>query len=213
MNTDFEKLKITDDEFAAVKIANSADRPNAMSTYGGAKKSAQDVKAMFDKAPELLMSKHNALVEAVVGKANALDAAEKERDDAEKERDDAEKERDAAEKERDAAELSREAAERIREERISGRLGDSGSVTLLASNWSSANAQTVTIEGLREDDMVIFYPSTADEREYCGLYGVFISPVSNGNSFIATARAIPAGDISLRYYVIRGSLPEIEEAE
>ena len=206
MNTDFEKLKITDDEFAAVKIANSADRPNAMSTYGGAKKSAQDVKAMFDKAPELLMSKHNALVEAVVGKANALDAAEKERDDAEKER-------DAAEKERDAAELSREAAERIREERISGRLGDSGSVTLLASNWSSANAQTVTIEGLREDDMVIFYPSTADEREYCGLYGVFISPVSNGNSFIATARAIPAGDISLRYYVIRGSLPEIEEAE
>lgn len=66
MNTDFEKLKITEDEFAAVKIANSADRPNAMSTYGGAKKSAQDVKAMFDKAPKLLMGKHNDLVDGVV---------------------------------------------------------------------------------------------------------------------------------------------------
>lgn len=66
MNTDFEKLKITDDEFSAVKIANSADRPNAMSTYGGAKKSPADVKRMFDKAPELLVGKHNALVDGVV---------------------------------------------------------------------------------------------------------------------------------------------------
>ena len=65
MNTDFEKLKITEDEFAAVKIANSADRPNAMSTYGGAKKSPADVKRMFDKAPELLVGKHNELTEVV----------------------------------------------------------------------------------------------------------------------------------------------------
>ena len=113
-----------------------------------------------------------------------------------------------AESERVEAEEKREEAERVREKRISGRLGDGGSITLLASKWSSSNEQTVTIEGLREDDMVIFYPSTANEREYCGLHGVFVSPVSNGNSFTVTARATPKGDISLKYYVIRGSLPE-----
>ena len=92
--------------------------------------------------------------------------------------------------------------------KLAGRIGDSGSVTLAASKWSSNNEQTVTIEGLREEDMVIFYPFTANDREICGIHGVFISPVSDGNSFTVTARATAKGDISLKYYVIRGRLPE-----
>ena len=108
-----------------------------------------------------------------------------------------------------SAEEEREAAERIREERISGRLGVSCSVTLSKSKWSAANAQTITIAELCDDDMVIFYPSTADDREYCGYYGVFVSPDSVGGAFTVTARAKPADDIALKYYVVRGKLPEV----
>ena len=92
--------------------------------------------------------------------------------------------------------------------KLSGRVGDSGSVTLATSKWSSDNAQTIAINGISDDDMVIFYPASANDREYCGLYGVFVSPESDGNSFTVTARATPKGDISLKYYVIRGRLPE-----
>ena len=219
MNTDFEILKITEDEFAAVKIANSADRPNAMSTYGGAKKSPADVKRMFDKAPELLVGKHNALVEAVISKKNALDAAETGRESAEAERKNAEHERQMSEESRNEAEANREQAREAFENdvnarldnqdaKLSGRLGEGGGVTLLASEWTSDNAQTVTVAGLREEDIVIFYPATADDREYCGYYGVFVSPESEDGAFTVTARAKPAADITLRYYVIRGKLPE-----
>ena len=106
------------------------------------------------------------------------------------------------------AEFAREEAERIREKRISCKLGEEGSVTLTASKWSSDGVCTVILNGLADDDLVIFYPATATDREYCGYYGVFVSPESEGGAFAVTARAKPAADIALRYYVIRGKLPE-----
>ena len=148
---------------------------------------------------------------------SAVETAEAGRADAETARCSAEEEREAAEanreQERENFENSVNARLDEQDAKLAGRLGESGSVTLFASKWSSANVQAITITGLRDDDMVIFYPATADDREYCGYYGVFVSPESEGGAFTVTARAIPAGDISLRYYVIRGSLPEIEEAE
>ena len=92
--------------------------------------------------------------------------------------------------------------------RLAGRLGKGGSVTLLASAWSGENTQTVSVGDAGDDDMVIFYPSTAAEREYCGLYGVFVSPESENGYFTVSARAKPESDISMRYYVMRGRLPE-----
>ena len=94
------------------------------------------------------------------------------------------------------------------EERLAGRLGKGGSVTLKASAWSGENTQTVAAGDVSDDDMVIFYPATADDREYCGLYGVFLSPESVDGYFTASARAKPVSDISLKCYVIRGRLPE-----
>ncbi len=119
-----------------------------------------------------------------------------------------ESERCRAEDSREEAERGREEAERIREKRISARLGGGGALTLSSSEWSSANAQTITVNGLSDDDMVIFYPATANDREYCGFYGVFVMPESEGGAFTVTARAKPTKDIALKYYVIRGRLPE-----
>ena len=158
-----------------------------------------------------------SLLQSVFGEMARYTAAESERVRAEAKR-------EANEIQRSLAETGREMARVTFEEKVDAKLeqqdarisswrGDSGIVTLVSSKWKATREQTVTLPDLSEDDLVIFYPATADDREYCGYYGVFVSPESYGNSFIATARAIPAGDISLRYYVIRGSLPEIEEVE
>ena len=149
----------------------------------------------LDTAPEF------GLLVDTLSRLSGIESEESAREKAEDSRKEAEYGREEAETERREAEL-------IREKRISGRLGDGGSVTLVSSKWSSENTQTLTIEGLRDDDMVIFYPATANDREYCGIYRVFISPESDDNGFGVTARAKPTEDISLKYYVIRGRLPE-----
>ena len=131
--------------------------------------------------------------------------AETMRADAETARQEAEANREQA---REAFENDVNARLDNQDAKLSGRLGEGGGVMLLASKWSDENAQAITIAGLGDDDMVIFYPTTADDREYCGYYGVFVSPESEGGAFAVTARAKPAADIALRYYVIRGKLPE-----
>ena len=60
--SNFEKYKISDTEANAVKIANSADRPNAFNSYTAGKKTAADVKAMFDAPFLLVKRKYNELV-------------------------------------------------------------------------------------------------------------------------------------------------------
>ena len=149
----------------------------------------------LDGAPEY------GLLEDVLSRLSDIESEEMDRSHAETARTEAELSREEAEK-------AREEAERIREERISGRLGEGGSVKLAASAWSSDNAQTINVDGVGDEDMVIFYPETANDREYCGLCGVFVQPESVGGAFTVTARAKPVSDISLRYYVIRGRLPE-----
>lgn len=116
---------ITADEFNKVKISAMSDRPNAMSSYGGAKKNAADVKRAFDKPLELLIAKHNDLVQFVSDKNSELNQNEDTRKDAEEARVNVENAREAAETARiDAenaraeAELAREAAEEKRNETI-----------------------------------------------------------------------------------------------
>lgn len=68
----YNDLKISVTEANKVKIANSADRPNAFNSYRQSKMDSADVKRMFDKPFELLMGKHNDLVDQV--EANRKDA-------------------------------------------------------------------------------------------------------------------------------------------
>ena len=137
---------------------------------------------------------------------SAVETAEAERADAETARQEAEANREQA---REVFENDVNARLDNQDAKLAARLGEGRSVTLSAAKWSDEKTQAVTIAGLGDDDMVIFYPSTANDREYCGYYGVFVSPESVGGAFTVTARAKPAADIALRYYVVRGKLPEV----
>ena len=233
--TNFENLKISETEANRVKISNLSDRPNAMSTYGGAKKSAADMKKAFDKPFELLTDKHNALVDAIVEKDSTLNKNEAARAEAEQAREEAEAARAAAEEARETdrqnykIEINKkmEAQDVIiskceydlyvglekQDERMSQRIGDSGIVTLATSDWTSSLTQTISIPDLGDGDLVIFYPASKDDREYCGIYGIFINPHSLYNEFTAVASEKPMVQITLAYYIIRGRLPELEEVE
>ena len=61
----FENAKITESERQARLIQNLADRPNAMSSYGRAKMSAEDLKKAFDEQFNLVVDRHNLLHESV----------------------------------------------------------------------------------------------------------------------------------------------------
>lgn len=154
-----------------------------------------------------------ALLESIFSRVSEIELTESEIETAESERETAESARVIAEDERKQAEIAREDAELIRESRINGRIGEAGSVVLKSDGWSSDFEQKVSITGLGKDDIVMFYPETADDREYMGYYGVFVSPDAIGESFTVSARAKPAGNILLKYYIIRGRLPETSEVE
>lgn len=64
---EFKDSYITEEERKALLIQNLADRPNAMSSYGRAKMSAEDVKKAFDKQFILVVDRHNLLHKSVEG--------------------------------------------------------------------------------------------------------------------------------------------------
>lgn len=59
-----KKYRITDAEAAKVLIKNVNDRPNALATYGEAKKTPTQVKDLFDRQFMLVKEKHEALADA-----------------------------------------------------------------------------------------------------------------------------------------------------
>ena len=62
---EFKDSYITEEERKALLIQNLADRPNAMSSYGRAKMSAEDLKKAFDEQFNLVVGRHNLLHESV----------------------------------------------------------------------------------------------------------------------------------------------------
>ena len=192
------------------------------------------------EAPELSLL--NELFERLSGFEIAESkraSAEEERDLCERDRQTAEWDRVAAEVRRESArkEFERNVGERLDEQdegitrrideqdkgiskrldeqdmRLSMLTNGGGSVVLAASGWSGEREQVITISNLGEHDLVIFYPEGAHGREVCGVYGIFVEPESDGGSFKVTANAKPLVNVSLKYYIIRGSLPEISEVE
>ena len=130
-----DELKISEEEANAVRISNSADRPNAFNSYRESKKTAADVKKMFDAPFELLREKHDKTVDEL----RKYNAAETEREAAETEREEAETKRANAEQERKTAETARDdKIDEIYEAYKSGQLkgdkgdkGDPGSVNVV----------------------------------------------------------------------------------
>ena len=76
-----DELEISEEEANAVRIINSADRPNAFSSYRESKKTAADVKKMFDAPFELVKNKFNGLVIYIKNKFAAQDEKIQSQDD------------------------------------------------------------------------------------------------------------------------------------
>jgi prefoldin subunit 5 len=92
----FDNARITDQEKQAKLIQNLADRPNAMSSYGRAKMSAEDVKKAFDDQFILVVDKHNVLLgitEDTLKDEDTRKESEMLREEAEDLRSDAERDR------------------------------------------------------------------------------------------------------------------------
>lgn len=178
-----DELKISEEEANAVRISNSADRPNAFSSYRESKKTAADVKKMFDAPFELLRAKHDKSVDEL----RKYNAAETEREAAETERANAEQERKTAEKARD------EKIDEIYEAYKSGQLkgdkgdkGDPGSVNVVDGPGDSekdAMSQKATTDAIDE---------LATSQKVC-IFGGDLS----GNNFGEFECSIPVGSYNL----------------
>lgn len=121
-----DELKISEEEANAVRIINSADRPNAFSSYRESKKTAADVKKMFDAPFELLREKHDKTVDEL----RKYNAAESERKSAEIARTEAEKERKR---------IFGEFYEDYSTGKLKGEKGDPGSVNVVQTTGDSEN--------------------------------------------------------------------------
>lgn len=64
--------RITEAEAARVLIKNANDRPNALATYGEAKKNSNETKDLFDRQFELVKQKHNEMCEEVSRESELL---------------------------------------------------------------------------------------------------------------------------------------------
>ncbi len=100
---DINELKITEAEKARLLIKNANNRPNAMATYGQAKKSSSDVKDMFDQQFEFIAGRFNKFCEAKSEEQSEIIVAEQSRVAAEKNREAAEALRVEAEDKRETA--------------------------------------------------------------------------------------------------------------
>ena len=119
-----------------------------------------------------------------------------------------ESERVNAENERAEAEKRRAAAEIERDRKVNSNLGVSGTATLANNKWSDAGLQKISISGLRETDLIVFYPPSDAERAILATHGIFINSDTEGETVTVSAKTIPDADISVRYFIIRGRVAE-----
>ena len=114
--------------------------------------------------------------------------------------------REASEQQREQAEQERIRLDAEREKTIIEGFAVGGSVTLFANKWSQENIQSLVVSGLRETDLVIFYPPGEAERSILANYGVSIAPDTKGETVTARAKVKPVADIVVRYFIIRGRI-------
>jgi hypothetical protein len=67
-----EKYRISEEEASRVLVKRVNDRPNALATYGEAKKDSTQAKDIFDRQFELVKDKHNGLIDEVEAELSAM---------------------------------------------------------------------------------------------------------------------------------------------
>lgn len=69
-----ERFKISEDEASRVLVKRVNDRPNALATYGIAKKNSTQAKDIFDRQFELVKEKFNGLIDEVAAELAVIKA-------------------------------------------------------------------------------------------------------------------------------------------
>jgi len=90
--------------------------------------------------------------------------------------------------------------------KIKALCGASGEVTLVADDWGDDLAVTLAVAELGEQDMIVFDPVSAADRELICDHEVFISAKAQAGAVSVSARTKPSKDIALCYFIIRGGV-------
>lgn len=81
--------------------------------------------------------------------------------------------------------------------------GTSGTITLLAANWSNNN-YTLSLAQLGASNALFVTPSTTADQEAASNAGIFFDPNPQGITVTVTAETTPSTDISFEYFIARG---------
>ena len=92
------------------------------------------------------------------------------------------------------------------EQRVNALYGASGEVTLLPSDWSADHTLTLMIGALGQQDMILFEPASATDRDLIADYEVFVSAKATAGRVNVSARSKPSEAISLCYFIVRGGV-------
>ncbi len=81
--------------------------------------------------------------------------------------------------------------------------GKNGVVTLLSSGWVD-NKQTITITGLTDNDLIMFYPATPEDNDLLSIYNAYCEAEAEMGEVVFHCEAKPSVDIALRYHLNLG---------
>lgn len=81
--------------------------------------------------------------------------------------------------------------------------GASGTVTLLAANWTGTT-YSLTVAGLGDNDAIFFTGNSAADKTLIEEAGLFIDPNTVSGVVTITATTTPVSDIVMSYFITRG---------
>ena len=79
-----------------------------------------------------------------------------------------------------------------------------GTLTLSKGDFDDSLVAVAEIEGAEAEDLITFYPESADDAEIVGNSGLFIVPRAADGRVMFTAKTLPAGDLHFCYFIMRG---------
>ena len=78
--------------------------------------------------------------------------------------------------------------------------GKNGTITLLSSGWAN-NRQTVTITGLTDNDLIMFYPLTPEDNDLLSIFNIYCEAEAEMGEIVFHCGTKPSEDITLRYHL------------
>ena len=79
-----------------------------------------------------------------------------------------------------------------------------GTLTLSKGDFDDSLVAVAEIEGAEAEDLITFYPESADDAEIVGNSGLFIVPRAADGRVMFTVKTLPAADLHFCYFIMRG---------